>query len=194
MRIYKFLRHLSRDFRLKLLKRRGLRFGRNCRFIEPLVRIMNEPYLVTIGDHCTLSSGVSLITHDGGTWVFREQPEFKDLKYYGRIDIRDNCFIGARAIILPGVTIGPDAIVGAGSVVTRDVAPNTIVAGNPARFICTMEQYKQKMIEKGVHLPVRNRAELRQKLEAMLNHTEVDNMLNTIFNDEVNKELDGHPH
>jgi hypothetical protein len=194
MRIRKLLRHLWRDIRLALLRRRGLRYGRDCRFIEPLPHFMNEPYLVTIGNHCTVSSAVSLITHDGGTWLFRDEPEYKDLKYYGKIEIRDNCFIGARAIILPGVTIGPNAVVGAGSIVTKDVAPNTIVAGNPARFICTMDQYKEKMLQKGVRLPVRTRAELRQKLDAMFSQVDADKMLQTIFHDQVDGKIDGFRH
>lgn len=53
----------------------------------------------------------------------------------GDIDIGPDAFIGARAIILPGVTIGEGAVVGAGAVVTRDVAPWTMVAGNPAKVI-----------------------------------------------------------
>ncbi len=55
------------------------------------------------------------------------------------IRIGNGAWIGAKAIILKGVTIGEGAIVGAGSVVTRDVAPYTIVAGNPARFIRNTE-------------------------------------------------------
>ena len=49
--------------------------------------------------------------------------------------LKRNCWIGAGASILPGVTVGENAVVGAGSVVTHDVAPGTVVAGNPARFI-----------------------------------------------------------
>ncbi|WP_276866657.1 DapH/DapD/GlmU-related protein [Bacteroides heparinolyticus] len=51
------------------------------------------------------------------------------------VRIGDNCFIGNGAILLPGITIGNEVIVGAGSVVTKDVPSNTIVAGNPARVI-----------------------------------------------------------
>jgi maltose O-acetyltransferase len=53
-------------------------------------------------------------------------------------------FVGARSMVLPGVTIGDDAIVGAGSVETQEVAPGTVVAGNRARVITTTEQYLER--------------------------------------------------
>lgn len=168
MNPYTLLRRMRRRIRLAVLQRRGLRIGRDCRIFGPLPHIMNEPYLVSIGNHCTISCGVAFITHDGATWLFRDEPEYRNLRRYAAIEIRDDCFIGARAIILPGVTVGPNAIVGAGAVVTEDVAPNTVVAGNPAHFICTMDQYKEKMLQKGMRLSARSRAELRRKLEAIL--------------------------
>jgi maltose O-acetyltransferase len=57
------------------------------------------------------------------------------------VQIGRRVFIGARAVILPGVTIGDDAIVGAGSVVTRDVEPGMLAAGNPARVLGSCEDY-----------------------------------------------------
>ncbi len=62
-----------------------------------------------------------------------QSPEFSDKG--GDVIIGDRVWIAYRAIILPGVTIGEGAVVGAGSVVTKDVEPYTIVAGNPARFM-----------------------------------------------------------
>lgn len=59
----------------------------------------------------------------------------------GKIDIRENCFIGDSAIILPNITIGPNSIVGAGAVVTNNVAANTVVAGNPARVVGSLEDF-----------------------------------------------------
>ena len=53
----------------------------------------------------------------------------------------DNVFIGAHAIIMGGIKIGPNAIIAAGSVVVKDVSPNTVVGGNPARVICSMDDY-----------------------------------------------------
>lgn len=53
--------------------------------------------------------------------------------------LKRNCWIGAGATILPGVTVGENAVVGAGSVVTKDVEDNTVVAGNPARIIKRIE-------------------------------------------------------
>ena len=57
----------------------------------------------------------------------------------GKIHINKNAWIGARAVILPGVTVGENAVVAAGAVVTKDVAANTVVGGNPARVIRKLE-------------------------------------------------------
>ena len=120
----------------------GARIGADCRI---LIRDLgSEPYLVRIGNHCTIAGDVVFITHDGAAWVFTgEQP---DLQKFGAIEILDNCFIGYGAIIMPNVRIGPDSIVGAGAVVTRHVPPNTIVGGNPAKQICTLEEYRKKAL------------------------------------------------
>jgi maltose O-acetyltransferase len=82
-----------------------------------------------------------LIAHDASTK--------KSLGYtkIGRIQIKENCFIGDSSLILPGVTIGPNSIVGAGSVVTRDVPAGMIVAGNPTRVISSVEEYIKKIKE-----------------------------------------------
>ena len=137
------LRFVSRQRSRWLLRgyvRRGLRLGEDVRFIgRP--DLGSEPYLIEIGNHVTVSSRVTFITHDGATWVFRHRPEYRGLQRFGRIIIKDNCFIGAGAILLPGVSIGPNAVVAAGAVVTRSVSANTVVAGVPAHYICSYQEY-----------------------------------------------------
>lgn len=102
-----------------------------------------EPYLVKIGNHCTIAQNVAFLVHDGATWVFTE--EIPSLQKFGPVQILDNCFIGYNAVIMGNVTIGPNSIVGAGSIVTRSVPANVVAAGNPARVICTIEEYKEKV-------------------------------------------------
>ena len=85
---------------------------------------------IDIGNNVGISSGVTLIAIDHKRnpcthgWNDDEQ---------GPITIKDGAWIGANVTILPNVTIGENAIVGAGSVVTKDVPPNTTVMGNPAK-------------------------------------------------------------
>ena len=71
-------------------------------------------------------------------------PELVDIDRFGRVSIGDNSHIGMDAMIMPGVAIGRNCIVGARAVVTHDVPDNTVVAGVPARPIGTTEQYREK--------------------------------------------------
>ncbi|HFD31568.1 MAG TPA: acyltransferase [Gammaproteobacteria bacterium] len=121
----------------------GMQVGVNNRIYPQ--SLGGEPYLIKIGNHCTIAAGVSFITHDGAGWIFTDK--IPTIQKYGTIEIRDNCFIGIRSIIMPGVKVGPNSIVAAGAVVTKDVPPNTIVGGSPAKHICDIEKYKKKLIE-----------------------------------------------
>jgi acetyltransferase-like isoleucine patch superfamily enzyme len=131
------------DFTIaEYFRKQGAHVGENNR-IE--VRSLGaEPWLVRIGNHCTIGPNVGFICHDGATWLFTE--EFPSLQKFGTIEIKDNCFIGMNAVILGNVKIGPNAIVGACSVVTKDVPANSVVAGNPARVVETVEEYREKVL------------------------------------------------
>lgn len=107
---------------------------------------ITDPALVRIGNNVTLSD-CSLFGHDGVIRMLNARFD-KKLDSVGAIDIRDNCYIGGRAVIMPRVTIGPDSIVAAGAVVTKDVPPGVVVGGNPARIICTTEELVRKMEER----------------------------------------------
>lgn len=120
----------------------GAKIGDNCRI---LIRDLGtEPYLIRIGNHCTIAGGVYFGTHDGATWVFTE--ELPSLQRFGTVEVLDNCFIGYGAILMGNIQIGPNSVVGAGAVVTKNVPPNIVVAGCPAKPICTLDEYKRKVI------------------------------------------------
>ncbi|MGR2667470.1 acyltransferase [Vibrio campbellii] len=109
-----------------------------------------EPYLVSLGDNVYISVDARLICHDGSTLPFRNQ--YPDFELAGKIDVGDNVFIGTRAMILPGVTIGNNCIIGANSVVTRDVPDNTVVGGNPARIIKSTDDFLNKSLKRSLKI------------------------------------------
>lgn len=98
---------------------------------------VTDPPLTRIGSNVGLSD-CTLIGHDGVVALI-ELAYGKHLDSVGFIDIRDNSFVGHGAIVMPRVTIGPNSIVAAGAVVTKDVPPNTVVGGNPAKVICSTD-------------------------------------------------------
>lgn len=110
------------------------------------VNFGSEPWLITLGDYVRLSFNVTLITHDGGTWAFRDIPEFKDVISYGKIHIGAHTFVGANAIIMPGVKIGERCVIGAGSIVTHDIPDGMVAVGCPAKVINTTMKYAEKSL------------------------------------------------
>lgn len=107
---------------------RNLRIGRNV-LIQQCCTFMDRCG-ITIGDGTFIAPKVNLITINHPV-----DPSKRDCTYGAPITIGRNVWIGIASTVLPGVTIGDNSIVGANSVVTHDVPPNTIVAGSPARKI-----------------------------------------------------------
>lgn len=131
--------------RAEFIKKHNIFFhmGEHCYF-HP-TKIPNETYLLSIHDNVTVAANVTFITHDIMDYMFIGMDNKQQYKQYiGTIEIFDNCFIGANSTICYGVKIGPNAIIAAGSVVTKDVAEGTIVGGNPARVIGTFDNIKKR--------------------------------------------------
>jgi len=143
IKIINFLRSRIRKFFLEEIWledyiRMGMRVGKNCSIQPGVVFDYSHCWLIKIGNNVTIAPYAYLLAHDAST---------KNINNYtkiGNITIEDNVFIGARALIMPGVTIGKNSIVAAGSIVTKSIPEGTIVAGNPAKIISTINQYEKK--------------------------------------------------
>jgi len=143
----------------------GVRLGDDCRLIGLTTGTFgSEPYLIRIGDHVTLAAGVRFITHDGAVDILRD--EDPELDVVAPIVIGNNVFIGTNAILMPGVTLGDDCIVGAGAVVTRDVPAGQVVGGVPARCIKSVAEYRAKVRAQAFRVRSRSGAEKRRFWES----------------------------
>jgi acetyltransferase-like isoleucine patch superfamily enzyme len=157
---------VMRADKVRYLRHLGVRIGEGCEILNRIEDFGSEPWLIELGKRNTLAYGVQLITHDGSSRLFRSELA-NHSKYgnrFGRILIHDECFIGVNAIILPGVEIGPRSIIGAASLVNQDVPPGCVYAGNPARCICSLDEYIEKYRQKMVPIQATNRPDLRREL------------------------------
>lgn len=128
---------------VKYWKMRGASIGERCE-IYGSASLGSEPYLITIGDHVRINSGVHMVTHDGGAWVLREyikEADAEKIDIFGKIFVGNNVHIGTNAIIMPGVTIGNKVVIGCGAIVTKDVPDNSVAVGIPAKVIEGLDDY-----------------------------------------------------
>ncbi len=124
--------------RAALLRGAGYRVGRDVFIGEGLI-IIDEPGdwgLVRIGDRAAISPRVTLVVSSRPNWS-RIEPYVPTA--HAPVTIGEDAWLGTGVVVLPGVRVGEGAVVGANSVVNRDVEPFTIVAGAPARFIRRVE-------------------------------------------------------
>lgn len=144
----------TNESKREYLRSLGCKVGEGTRFTGK-ANAGNDPYLIEIGSDCLISSNVTFLAHDGGVKVLNSLGYFEGqlMDKMARIKIGNNCFIGCDAVIMGGVTIGDNVIIGTRSVVTKDIPSGMVAAGMPARVICTIEEYYEKNKKRGVFFP-----------------------------------------
>lgn len=139
---------LNSDRRNAYLKKHHIFYemGENV-FFQPRI-IPSDPKLIRFHNNIVVTSNVTFVNHD----VFDLGLNRLDKGFFpyeqNCIEIMDNVFIGCNTTILGNVRIGPNALIGAGSVVTKDVPRNSVVLGNPARVVATFDEYLEKRYRK----------------------------------------------
>lgn len=155
-KIYELLRKLwfyclpGSEARIKYIKKHNIfdHVGENF-FFQPR-KLPADPKFIRFHDNVAVAADVTFVNHDVIYLVLRNLDERQDYEHTGCIEVMDNVFIGLGSIILPNTKIGPNAIVSAGSVVTKDVPPGSVVGGVPARVIGSFDDVKRKRLEEAV--------------------------------------------
>lgn len=133
------------DTYIKYLRSKGCKIGANCFLYSPEYTLIDETSLefIEIGDLVQITRGVVILGHDYAYSVlgnvYYDLPRPQKMTVIG-----NNVFIGMNVLILNGVKIGDNVIIGAGSVVSKDCSSNGVYAGNPAKYVCSLEEYYNK--------------------------------------------------
>lgn len=147
-------------------RKMGVRLGKNVRIYGGSPNMWGtEPFLITIGSNVYITAGCKFITHDGATLIFRNEHPTLDIT--APITIGDDVYIGLQSIILPGVNIGSRVVIGAGSIVTKDIPDNSVACGVPARRIKSVDEYLQRAQVRSLgvgHLPGAEKAQRLKEL------------------------------
>lgn len=146
--IRNLLYRLRGEVSTEQLIQRGLKVGKHLKRLNNVLIDDSHPWLITIGDNVTLAPRVHILAHDASTKIHLGYTKI------GCVTIGDRVFVGAESVILPGVSIGHDVIIGANSTVTHDIPNGMVAVGSPARVICTTEEYLQKEKERMQNCPV----------------------------------------
>lgn len=119
-----------KSLRVLFHKLRGVRIGNNVEIGYFCIIGNVHPEMVFIGDNAVVTARVTILEHDN-SYFYTGRGNVK----FGEVRIGNNAFIGIGSVLMPGITVGDNSIVGALSFVNRSIIPNTIVAGNPAKTI-----------------------------------------------------------
>lgn len=136
---------ISSERYVAYLREKGIKIGEGSYFFDPEHTKIDtqRPHLLRIGDYVKITSGVIILCHDYSRSVCIDSFGV-NIGEAGETVIGSNVFIGMNAVILMGSKVGDNSIIGAGAVVSGNIPPNSVVAGNPAKVICSLEDYRNK--------------------------------------------------
>lgn len=131
------------------LRSKGAKIGKGVKIYSPNHTSIDEcfPFMLTIGDNANITHSVHILNHDFSWSVIKKQTG-ECLGGVGKVEIGNNVFIGVGSIILMNTKIGNNVIVGAGSVVHGEIPDNSVIAGSPAKVICSLDKYIEKRKQK----------------------------------------------
>ena len=130
---------------IEYLRNKGAQIGEDVTIYSPNQTYIDEqfPYMLKIGNHVNITLGVHILNHDY-SWAVLKQCSGNVFGGVGYVNIGNNVFIGVNSVILMNTNIGSNVIIGAGSIVHGNVPNNCVVAGNPAKIICSIDEFMQK--------------------------------------------------
>ncbi len=150
--VHTLIQNLIKKAYIEVCKHKGLKLEKGV-YIPEMVNFGSEPFLIEVGKDTAIAGGVRFLTHGGTTKMLRRLPGYEDARIFGRIKVGENCMLGMNSIIQQNVEIGNNCILGANSVLSDSMPDNSVFVGNPAKFVCTFEEYAEVVLAKTTQYP-----------------------------------------
>lgn len=137
----------SQETYVEYLKKKGVKIGENVEIFSPRETVIEtlNPHLLEIGNNVSMTGPVTILNHDYSVCVLKKWTRGEILGKQRVTKIGDNVFLGYGCCVLPGTIVGDNTIVGAYAVVSGTLERDSVYAGNPARRICSIEDYYKKI-------------------------------------------------
>lgn len=142
---------------VKYLRHMGVRLDGTPKFIARDVKFdSTDPSRISIGEGSVITSRVTILVHDysiecGLVAIGEEDPEYES-RFLREVTVGRNCFIGQQAFLKPGTVIGDNCIIGAASVVSGVIPPDSVVIGNPGKVVAKTSEWARKKVEEHRYL------------------------------------------
>lgn len=150
--IKKFIKKLLFGYRatsdsyVEFLKNKGVKIGDHIEITFPRDTFIDflNPHLLSIGSNVSMTGPTTILTHDYSVCVIKKWTRGEILGKQRKTEIGNNVFLGWGCTVLPGAVIGDNVVIGAAAVVSGKLESNAIYAGNPAKKICSLQEYYEK--------------------------------------------------